>query len=44
MLHGSIPGPSKRLIRLRDATRYTAGIKAEAPQLPYVSTASKQGV
>lgn len=44
MVHGSIPGPSKRLIRLREPTRYTAGVKAESPQLPYVSTASKQGV
>jgi large subunit ribosomal protein L3 len=44
MLHGSIPGPAKRLIRLREPTRYTAGIKAESPQLPYVSNASKQGV
>jgi large subunit ribosomal protein L3 len=44
LLHGSIPGPAKRLIRLREATRYTAGVKAESPQLPYVSTASKQGV
>jgi large subunit ribosomal protein L3 len=44
MLHGSIPGPAKRLIRLRDATRYTGKVKAENIQLPYVSNASKQGV
>jgi large subunit ribosomal protein L3 len=44
MLHGSIPGPAKRLIRLREATRYTAGVKVEAPQLAYVSNLSKQGV
>jgi large subunit ribosomal protein L3 len=44
MLHGSIPGPAKRLIRLREATRYHAGVKAESPQLPYVSNLSKQGV
>ncbi|HEV8359016.1 MAG TPA: 50S ribosomal protein L3 [Candidatus Thermoplasmatota archaeon] len=43
MLHGSIPGPAKRLIRLRDAARYSRGVKAESPQLPYVSVASKQG-
>ncbi|HVL47286.1 MAG TPA: 50S ribosomal protein L3 [Candidatus Thermoplasmatota archaeon] len=43
ILHGSIPGPAKRLIRLRDATRYTRGIKADAPELTYISTASKQG-
>lgn len=43
LLHGSIPGPAKRLIRLRDATRYTRGIKVEAPALNYVSAKSKQG-
>ncbi len=43
LLHGSIPGPAKRLIRLRDATRYLGGIEVDAPELAYVSTASKQG-
>lgn len=43
LLHGSIPGPTKRLIRLRDATRYLRGIDVAEPQLAYVSTASKQG-
>lgn len=43
LLHGSIAGPSRRLIRLRDAARYTRGIKVEQPQLTYVSVASKQG-
>ena len=43
LLHGSIPGPTKRLIRLRDATRYLRGIEIAEPQLAYVSTASKQG-
>ncbi|HWH07952.1 MAG TPA: 50S ribosomal protein L3 [Candidatus Thermoplasmatota archaeon] len=43
LLHGSIPGPAKRLIRLRDATRYLRGIEVAEPQLAYVSTASKQG-
>ena len=43
LLHGSIPGPARRLIRLRDATRYLRGIEVAAPQLTYVSTASKQG-
>jgi large subunit ribosomal protein L3 len=43
ILHGSIPGPAKRLIRLRDATRYLRGIEVAEPQLAYISTASKQG-
>ncbi|HVL87156.1 MAG TPA: 50S ribosomal protein L3 [Candidatus Thermoplasmatota archaeon] len=43
LLHGSVAGPARRLIRLRDATRYTRGIKVEQPQLTYVSVASKQG-
>jgi large subunit ribosomal protein L3 len=43
LLHGSIPGPAKRLIRLRDAARYLRGIEIKEPQLTYVSTASKQG-
>lgn len=43
LLHGSIPGPTKRLIRFRDATRYLRGIEVAEPQLAYVSTASKQG-
>ncbi|MHB8586008.1 MAG: 50S ribosomal protein L3 [Thermoplasmatota archaeon] len=44
ILHGSIPGPTKRLIRFRDATRYTRGLEVAEPNLVYVSTASKQGV
>ncbi|HWG91307.1 MAG TPA: 50S ribosomal protein L3 [Candidatus Thermoplasmatota archaeon] len=43
MLHGSIPGPTKRLIRLREAARYTRGIKVDKPDLVHISTASKQG-
>ncbi len=43
LLHGSIPGPAKRLVRLRDATRYLRGIEVKEPQITYVSTASKQG-
>lgn len=43
LLHGSIPGPAKRLIRLREAARYLRGIEVAEPQLAYVSTASKQG-
>jgi len=43
LLHGSIPGPAKRLIRLRDPARYLRGIDVAEPQLAYISTASKQG-
>jgi large subunit ribosomal protein L3 len=43
LLHGSIPGPTKRLIRFRDAARYTRGLEVAEPNLQYVSTASKQG-
>ena len=42
LLHGSIPGPAKRLVKLRDAVRYTRGIDAE-PSIEYISTSSKQG-
>ncbi len=43
LIKGSIPGPSKRLVRFRDATR--ADNKAAHPyEITYVSTASKQGV
>jgi len=44
ILHGSIPGPVKRLIRLRDPIR-RRGVKVEkAPEITYISTESKQGV
>src|ERR1051325_10185720 len=43
LVHGSIPGPAKRLIRLRDAVRYTRGIEVAQPDIRFVSTASKQG-
>ncbi|MCD6146962.1 MAG: 50S ribosomal protein L3 [Thermoplasmata archaeon] len=44
LLHGSIPGPAKRLIRMRDAIRYHKGVKVEKPEITYISTMSKQGV
>jgi large subunit ribosomal protein L3 len=44
IVHGSIPGPAKRLIRMRDAVRYTRGIELQAADIRYVSTSSKQGV
>jgi large subunit ribosomal protein L3 len=43
LVHGSIPGPYKRLIRLRDAVRYTRGIEVQQADIRFVSTASKQG-
>jgi len=44
IIHGSIPGPAKRLISLRDAIRYKRGVKVEKPEITYISTTSKQGV
>ena len=44
LIHGSIPGPTKRLISLRDAVRYQRGVKIEKPEITYISTTSKQGV
>jgi large subunit ribosomal protein L3 len=44
LVHGSIPGPAKRIIRMRDAVRYTRGIEIAQPDIRYVSTSSKQGV
>ncbi|MCL5100667.1 MAG: 50S ribosomal protein L3 [Candidatus Marsarchaeota archaeon] len=41
VLDGSIPGPSKRLVRLRKAIRMAE--KVREPQLIYISTTSKQG-
>lgn len=44
LLHGSVPGPSKRLVRLREPVR-AGGVKlAEAPELTFISVESKQGV
>ena len=44
LLHGSVPGPAKRLLRFRDCVRYNAGVRIEKPDLAYISTTSKQGV
>lgn len=43
IVHGSIPGPTRRLIRMRDAIRYTRGIEVQQADIRYISTASKQG-
>ncbi|MDG6225701.1 MAG: 50S ribosomal protein L3 [Candidatus Thermoplasmatota archaeon] len=42
LIHGSIPGPTKRLIRFRDPVRLS-GVEVKVPDLTYISTASKQG-
>lgn len=42
VLEGSVPGPPKRLIKIRYALRPKAGIP-EKPEIVYVSTQSKQG-
>jgi len=42
LIKGSVPGPAKRLIRFRDATR-ADGKTLHDYEITYVSTASKQG-
>ncbi len=44
IVHGSLPGSVKRIIRMRHAIRYTKGVKVEKPEITYISTTSKQGV
>ena len=44
LIHGSIPGPTKRLISMRDAIRYQRGVEVKKPEISYISTTSKQGV
>ncbi|MCX6671098.1 MAG: 50S ribosomal protein L3, partial [Euryarchaeota archaeon] len=43
IIHGSIPGPVKRLIGMRDAVRYQRGVKFQKAEITYISTTSKQG-
>lgn len=43
LVHGSIPGPAKRLIRMRDAVRYNRDQASITADIRYVSTESKQG-
>ncbi len=42
LLHGSIPGPSKRVVVMRDPVRIS-GVEVREPQITYISTESKQG-
>ena len=45
VLHGSIPGPAKRLVRLRDAARMGRyQLLEKAPEMTHISKESKQGV
>jgi len=44
LLHGSVPGPSKRMVRLRQPIRPTGIPLSEPPQITFVSLESKQGV
>ncbi len=45
IIHGSVPGPTKRLVRFRDASRPQVYPTLEkAPEIAYVSRESKQGV
>ncbi len=45
LLHGSIPGPAKRLVRLRDAMRMGRYVVLDkTPELTHISKESKQGV
>jgi large subunit ribosomal protein L3 len=43
LIHGSVPGPTKRLIRLRDATRAPKKANVAPADITYISTESKQG-
>jgi len=43
LVYGSVPGPTKRLVRLRDPTRKPKKANVDAPSITYISTESKQG-
>ena len=43
LVKGSVPGPTKRLIRFRDGTRVSAKMDTSAAEVTYISTESKQG-
>lgn len=44
IVHGSVPGPSKRIVRLREPMRYRGPKLPDPPQVTFVSLESKQGV
>ena len=43
IIKGSVPGPVKRLVRMRPAIRPKAQAKGQAPEITYISLESKQG-
>ena len=43
LVHGSVPGPAKRLVRIRDPVRLPKSANTEAANITYISTESKQG-
>ncbi len=43
VLSGSVPGPTKRLVHLRQTMRLPARITTSPPSITYISTASQQG-
>jgi len=43
VLAGSIPGPTKRLVHLRQPMRLPTGAPTSPPSVTYISTASQQG-
>jgi large subunit ribosomal protein L3 len=43
LVYGSVPGPTKRLVRMRDPTRRPKKVSNEALNITYISTESKQG-
>jgi large subunit ribosomal protein L3 len=42
IIKGSVPGPAKRLVRMRPAIRQNK-VQAQAPEITYISLESKQG-
>jgi large subunit ribosomal protein L3 len=45
LIHGSVPGCAKRLVRLRDPARLPPKLeKAPMPEITYISRETKQGV
>jgi len=44
LIHGTVPGPKKRLIRLRPAVRPPKNAPKGAPEILYISRTSQQGV
>jgi large subunit ribosomal protein L3 len=38
-----VPGPTKRLVRMRDPVRRQKPDMKDAPEMVYISTESKQG-